>query len=188
MTGVHPASSVPRRRRFRWRCTQNGRTLVAAVRTFHALRLTPSPPLTSPRGLSTSAHFQPTATPAFSHYCEVFTRSGARPLPPRGAMWALKLCSLSIHDEPCLLPEGRHRVGRGSSRRWPPRGCLGLPLSGTRVSLTFFPLTSGAAGGVPAREQRPHLERVTFDGDVKLWNGPFWLRKSTVPGSGHFRR
>ena len=89
MRGFHPASSVPRRRRFRRRYSENERTIVAAVRTFHALRRTPSPPVTSPCGLSRCAHFQPTTNPAFSH---------------DEAPGGLRLCSLPTHDEPCRVP------------------------------------------------------------------------------------
>ena len=170
MRGFHPASSVPRRRRFRRRRTENGRTIVAAVRTFHALRRTPSPPLTSPCGLSTSAHFQPTTNPAFS---------------PHEAPGGLHISK----DLRLQRPAYAVWEGRGSSRRWPPRWCLSLPSSGTRVSLTFrddekSPGTPGAAGGILAGEERPPPDRGSFDPEVMLWNGPFWRRKTALPGSG----
>ena len=118
MRGFHPASSVPRRRRFRRRRTENARTIVAAVRTFHALRRTPSPPVTSPCGLSRCAHFQPTTNPAFSHdeapgglhICSLPTHDEPCRVPLRSPSRPLHICSLSTHDDPCLLPQ------RGPSR------------------------------------------------------------------------
>ena len=59
------------------------RGLEPALRTFHALRRTPSPPVTSPCGLSRCAHFQPTTNPAFSH---------------DEAPGGLHICSIPTHD------------------------------------------------------------------------------------------
>ena len=113
MRGFHPASSVPRRRRFRRRRTENGRTIVAAVRTFHALRRTPFPPVTSPCGLSRCPHFQPTTNPAFSHdeapgglhICSLPTHDEPCRVPLRSPSRPLHICSLSTHDDPCLLAQ-----------------------------------------------------------------------------------
>ena len=124
MRGFHPACSVPRRRRLRRRLTQNGRTLVLAVRTFHALRRTPSPPWRSPRGLSRCAHFQSTTVPAFSHY---------------EAPGGLHMCSLPTQDEPCHrrqgnTSEGRPCLGCGKPSAGPPvRGPWWQPLRGARL-------------------------------------------------------
>ena len=50
--GFHPASSVPRRRRFRRRRAQNGRSLVPAVYGCRSILLRDSPfPLSGPVGL-----------------------------------------------------------------------------------------------------------------------------------------
>ena len=79
--------------------------------------------------------------------------------------------ALESGDEDPLRPldfAARHRAGVGGPRRRPPRACLSLPLSGTRVSPTFPPLTPGAAGGVLAREERPPVDPVTFDPEVNL--------------------
>jgi hypothetical protein len=80
----------------------------------------------------------------------------------------------------------------GGPRRRPPRACLSLPFSGTRVSLTSrddkkSPVTPGAAGGVLPGEERPPPDPSTFDPEVKFWNGPFWLGKTALPGSEYFR-
>ena len=215
MRGFHPACSVPRRQRLRRRRTQNGRTLVAAVRTFHALRRTPSPPPRSPCGLSRCAHSHSTTNPAFSlhheapgglHICSLPTHDEPCRLPLRSASRPLHNSSLATHDEPCLVPlrsawrgdegpprlrdEGRHGARMGGSRSRPRRACLSQPFSGTRVSPTFRPVTPGAAGGVVAGEERPPPDPGPFHaeeevGNVSFW--PFWLRKSALPGSGHFR-
>ena len=169
-------------------------------------------PLTSPCWLSTSAHFQPTTNPALSHYeapgglhicslpthdepCRLPLRSPSRPLHTGGVSSEVDADAVGPRDAlqsgdegPLRLrDEGRHGAGMGGSRRRPRRGCLSLPFSGTRVSPTFRPVTPGAAGGVVAGEERHPVDRVTFDPEVKLWNGPFWLRKSALPGSGYFR-
>ena len=91
-------------------------------------------------------------------------------------MWALKMCSLSIHDEPCLLQNGRRRLREG----------LSLPFSATKVSPTFRSVTPRAAGGARVGEERGRENQVTFDAEVKSRNWPFWLKKASLPGSGHF--
>ena len=118
--------SAPRRRRLRRRLTQNGRTLVLAVRTFHALRRTPSPPWRSPRGLSRCAHFQSTTIPAFSHY---------------EAPGGLHMCSLPTQDEPCHRRQGNTSEGR------PCLGC-GKPSAGPPVRGPWWqPCGAPACGG-----------------------------------------
>ena len=78
--------------------------------------------------------------------------------------------------EPGWAQNGRRRLREG----------LSLPFSATRVSPTFRSVTPRAAGGARVGEGRGRENQVTFDAEVKSRNLPFWQKKDSLPGSGHF--
>ena len=96
-----------------------------------------------PAALSPAAHRK---RANYSSGSADFSRAAAHALsPPEEPMWALKMCSLSLHDEPCILPlrsawRAPHLLTSNPRRTLP--STTEKPLAASPQLLTFNPRRS----------------------------------------------